>query len=444
MTFLLSLAALLPRLLLGLGVVHLVWNATDGRSLLLKLFLSTGVGFGVSSLLGFLWIWAGLPLTAYVVMESATGLIIFIWAFYAHTPRLQKLTDRTQLLWMVFLALGLLLFVFNLVFYALQYPHGRPDAWINWNVVARFIYLGGVDWQGTFLRQFDHPDYPLLMAVTHAITWVFVGETSVWGPIAFHFMISLSTAGLLFALISVFRDFKQASFATIIFLALPSVIDQGMRQYADLLFAYLFLAAGGISLLYFQQRETRFAVLAGFLVGITGWTKNEGFPAMIGFTLVWFLMAWRGDVPAFKKYLLGLVSPLLVILLFKIFLAPANDLMSAQGSMLSRVLDAERYKIILMEAGDMLLNLGGLPISLIGIMLLIAFLIGKTRHSMTGSWILGSVIIFQLTAYFGIFLLTPNDLTWHLNTSLDRLLLHVFPLGFLWFFIWLKSPQELH
>ena len=444
MTFLLTLAALLPRLLLGLGTVHLVWNATDGRSLLLKLFLSIGVGFGISSLLGFLWVWVGLPLTTYVVIESAVGFIIFVWAFYAHTPRLQKLTDSTQLLWMIFLAFGFLLFVFNLVFYALQYPHGRPDAWINWNVVARFIYLGGEDWRGTFLRQFDHPDYPLLMAVTNAITWVFVGETSVWGPIAFHFAVSLSTTGLLFALISVFRDFKQASFATIIFLALPLVIDQGMRQYADLLFAYLFLAAGGVSLLYFQQRETRFTVLAGFLVGITGWVKNEGFPAMIGFTLVWLLMVWRGKVPAFKKYLLGLAFPLLVILLFKIFLAPANDLISAQGSLLSRVLDVERYKIILMKAGDMLLNLGGLPVSLVGIMLLIALIIGKTRHPMTGSWILGSVIILQLTAYFGIFLLTPNDLTWHLNTSLDRLLLHVFPLGLLWFFIWLKSPQELY
>jgi hypothetical protein len=54
-----------------------------------------------------------------------------------------------------------------------------------------------------------------------------------------------------------------------------------------------------------------------------------------------------------------------------------------------------------------------------------------------------TVIGFQLAVYFGIYLLTPLDLDYHLRTSLDRLYMHVLPLALLGIFLWLKSPQEL-
>ncbi|RJP53106.1 MAG: hypothetical protein C4557_05065 [Anaerolineaceae bacterium] len=443
MTLILSFAALLPRLLLGFFIIHFIWNATDGKSLLVKIFLSAGIGFGISSLFGFLWIWLGLPLDVYAILESILAIVLTGWRFYAHRPRLQKLTGRLDLIWTLILAMGVFLFTMNLAVYALQYPHGRPDAWINWNVVARFLYLGGADWQATFLRQWDHPDYPLFMAVTNAITWVFVRRASTWGPIAFHFMISIFTAGLLFALVNWIRGFKQASLAVVFFISLPFVVNQGMRQYADFLLAHLILAVGGLTMLYFQTKETRLAILAGLLIGLGGWAKNEGLAAIVGFTAAWILIAWKTERPVFQNYILGLAFPLLVIILFKLFLAPSNDLLLAQGSLFDKILDASRYAIIFQKAGVMLWNLGNTPVSLIGLIILMAFLAGRSPTRVPGVWVVGAVIVMQLTVYFIIFLLTPNELTWHLNTSLDRLYLHVFPLAFLLFFIWIKSPQEL-
>lgn len=443
MTLILSFAALLPRLLLGFFIIHFIWNATDGKSLLVKIFLSAGIGFGISSLFGFLWIWLGLPLDVYAILESILAIVLTGWRFYAHRPRLQKLTGRLDLIWTLILAMGVFLFTMNLAVYALQYPHGRPDAWINWNVVARFLYLGGADWQATFLRQWDHPDYPLFMAVTNAITWVFVRRASTWGPIAFHFVISIFTAGLLFALVNWVRGFKQASLAAVLFMSLPFVVNQGMRQYADFLLAHLILAVGGLTMLYFQTKETRLAILTGLLIGLGGWAKNEGLAAIVGFTAAWILIAWKTERPAFQNYILGLAFPLLVIILFKLFLAPSNDLLSAQGSLFDKILDVSRYAIIFQKAGVMLWNLGNTPVSLIGLIILMAFLAGRSPTRVPGVWAVGAVIVMQLTVYFIIFLLTPNELTWHLNTSLDRLYLHVLPLAFLWLFIWLKSPQEL-
>lgn len=444
MTLLLSFAALLPRLLLGFCIVHLLWKATDRKSLLIKLFLSAGVGFGVSSLFGFLFIWLGLPLSVYVILESLLAAILTGWVIFKdrHAFRFLLLTDRSNLLWGILLTLGVFLFALNLALYSREFPHGRPDAWINWNVAARFIYLGGTDWQATFLRQFDHPDYPLFMAVTNAITWVFTGNTSTWGPIAFHFTISLFTAGLLFALVNFVRDFKQATLAAVAFISLPFIVDQGMRQYADLLLAYLLLAAGGLTVLYIQTKEAGLAALAGLLIGVAGWTKNEGLSAILGVTLIWLLLTFRNERSTFKNFILGLAFPLLVIALFKLFLAPSNDLISVQSSPFDKIFDLSRYTLIFKKAGIMLWEFGGMPIPLIGLIILAAVIVGRSANRTAGMWTLGALIVFQLAVYVGIFLLTPNDLTWHLNTSLDRLYLHVLPLAFLWFFIWLRSPQE--
>jgi hypothetical protein len=446
MTLLLSFIALLPRIFLGFFIVHSIWSAKDGKSLLIKIFLSAGVGFGVSSLLGFLWIWAGLPLNVYAWVESILAIILMIWliAQNRHLLRMPQIPAKQEFLWLSILAIGALFFILNLILYGLKYPHGRPDAWINWNVVARFIYLGGSNWQATFLRQWDHPDYPLFMAMTNAITWVFLGNTSTWGPIAFHFTISMFTAGLLFAFINNFRDLKQAVLIVVIFISLPFIVDQGMRQYADLLLAYLMLAAGGLTLWYFQTKEVRLALLIGLLVGLCGWSKNEGLAAILGFSLVFGWLALKKDHrPAFRNYMSGLAFPLLVIILFKLFLAPSNDLMSAQGSSFGKLLELERYVIILKESGTMLWQLGNTPISLIGLIILSALLIGSSTTRAPGMWTLYAVIGLQLLIYFVIYLLTPLELTYHLRTSADRLYLHILPLAFLLFFLWLKSPQEL-
>ena len=444
MTLLLSFAALLPRLLLGLCLVHLIWKTDNAKAFVVKIFLSAGVGFGVSSLFSFLWIWVGLPLAMYAILESLLALALAVWMLIAKRPRFIW-DEKPNLLWTVFLALGVFLFALNLAFYALEFPHGRPDAWINWNVVARFVYLGGADWQATFVRQWDHPDYPFLMAMTNAITWFFVRETSTWGPIAFHTVIALSTAGLLFALINYFRDFKQAVLTTVMFASMPFIVDQSMRQYADLLLAYLILGAGGLTILYLQTRDLRLPIFAGLLIGLGGWAKNEGLPAIMGLSLGWLWLARQKEMrPAFKNYLLGLALPLIVIVLFKLLLAPSNDLMSAGESSLPKLFEIDRYLTILQKGGETLWYLGSAPIPLIGLIILMAILLGRSESHVDGLWLIVVVIGFQLAVYFGIYLLTPLDLEYHLRTSLDRLYMHVLPLALLGFFLWLRSPQIIN
>lgn len=450
MTAALSFAALLPRLLLGFCLIRLIWRAEEPKRLALHIFLAAGVGFGASSLLSFYWIWLGFPIAVYAVLESAAALLLAAWCFRTRRISLRgalsfrPALQRANIFWSVFLMTAGLVFIINLTLVSLRYPHGRMDAWTNWNVVARFIYRGGDAWQNTFLRQLDHPDYPLFMATSHAVTWALAQKASTWGPIAFHFAFSISAAGLLFALVHALRDDKQAALAALVFMSQPSTAAIGMSQYADFPLAYMILAAVGLALLYHKTGETAPAVIAGFLAGVAAWTKNEGMVAAIGCTLVWASSALlQSDRAALWKYALGLAPPVTTVALFKAFLAPANDLAAGSRGIFERIMDAERYVIILNDAAVKLWEVGGGPVSVVALAALYALIVGKTRLRLSGLWIPAVVISIQLLAYFFIYLVTPHDLQWHLKTSFNRLYYHIFPLALFWLFLWLKSPQEL-
>jgi len=86
---------------------------------------------------------------------------------------------------------------------------------------------------------------------------------------------------------------------------------------------------------------------------------------------------------------------------------------------------------------------GGWPVSFAGVMLIYAILVWK-RSRVTGRlWVVVFLLSMQYLAYFGIYLITPNDLAVHIGTSLSRLVFQLLPLGILAIFIFLPSPPEL-
>lgn len=449
MTAIFSFASLFPRIVLGFWLVDLIWNSAKKEYLMMKMFLAGAAGFGVSSLLAFLWIWLGGLIEQYAFLETIAALLFTVlglsWRYRVLRDAVQPVwkLDGTALFLYIIAGAGALLFMFNLISVGFIFPHGSMDAWTNWNVVSRFIYFGGDDWQNTFLRNFDHPDYPLMMTLSNAITWVQIGKNSIWGPISFHFIVALSTVGLLFSLVNVFKGNWQAYLATLLFMMQPSIAFNAMSQYADFPLSYLTLAAGGALLLYFLTDDARLVILSGFFTGLTAWMKNEGFATVVVLTLIWGIASFQNRRSAFRDYLAGLAFPLIVVILFKLFLSPPNDLVSGERNILEQIMDIERYLLILREAGVALWSLGQGPIPMIGLIILYGVIVGRSRQRIAGLWTIASIILIQLSSYFVVYLTTPHDLKWHLSTSIGRLFSHILPLVFLLFFIWIKSPQEL-
>ena len=47
----------------------------------------------------------------------------------------------------------------------------------------------------------------------------------------------------------------------------------------------------------------------------------------------------------------------------------------------------------------------------------------------------------QFIIYMLIYVITPHDLEWHLNYSMSRLLIHIFPVALMSFFLFVNTPE---
>ena len=123
---------------------------------------------------------------------------------------------------------------------------------------------------------------------------------------------------------------------------------------------------------------------------------------------------------------------------FKLTLAPANDLVAGQdtATTLARLIDFSRYRLIAFKYVGFAWTFPVLI--LIGYGMLLRS-VPRVRQQ---AGLPGLVLLFMASGYFLIYLTTPIQLEQHLDTSLKRILLHMWPLALLSFFLWARSPED--
>jgi hypothetical protein len=443
MPLLLSGLAYLPKIFAGFWLAHRLWRDPTPAALRYKLFLGLPLGLGLWSLGYFLWIWAGLNRLIFPWVELSVSLGLTALAL----PTLKPLAVSWQ--WRALLEpLNLVLLVSILVsgflFAAWLYmdPHGHEDAWFIWNLDARFIYLAN-DFRILYAPNGPgwHPDYPLMVPLNVVSGWVLVGTQTSRVQMAVTSLFSLILPGILYSALALLKSSRQAALATIVLLASPMFLTYGGSQQADIPVAGFIIATLTLLALFFKTNESGLLCLAGLTAGLSAWAKNEGllFSLTSGLTLGLFLLA-TGQGRALWKFAAGLLFPLTVVLLYKQFLAPLNDLMTLKT--LAQLFELQRYEIIFQSLREHGLNQGwwpglGLPITLALYGLLAWFEVPNRRVA----GLLGLTLLLQLAGYIGIYLLTPHELTWHVDTSFERLLLHLFPTVLFLFFYLIRSPN---
>ena len=119
--------------------------------------------------------------------------------------------------------------------------------------------------------------------------------------------------------------------------------------------------------------------------------------------------------------------------------------MAAQSwtALLERILDPWRYWSIVQALLDHALRVGGPWIVVLPLCFLFLGRAKNRSRRLAGLPMIVGVLILMLAGYFLVYVTTPNDLPWHLNTSASRLLLHLWPLCLLCVFLDLATPDEL-
>jgi len=453
-------------LLMGLAVVTLLWpHRRLQANLLTKVSLAIGLGLGATSCLSFIYLVASRGhLDSLPIAEMLLLAALVTCALLRHSADKSALTgvEETGPWTRTAQVAALAVFVLGAATFSLSsacWPHGDWDAWGMWNLHARFIYRGGEEWTGYFSEhlKWSPPDYPLLLPLSVARTWVFAGGETVVGPIGVAFLFMTGVALVLYSGLALLRGKLRAALAVIVLAGTPLFVARAATQYADIPLAFFYLATLVLLCLADREREggRGLLVLAGLACGMAAWTKNEGllFIVCVLLARTWSSARTSGIRSCWswmRPFLAGLLPVALIVLYFKIQYAPPNDILGEAGraSVLERILTPARYATI----GEWFIKqafafgrweeLRFMPISPMPLLLgaLVLFGIRPDARELQGAGTAARTLVLILAGYFLIFLITPHILEWQLSSAGGRLLMQLWPSALFVFFMVLGDP----
>ncbi|WP_353721300.1 hypothetical protein [Dyadobacter sp. 676] len=314
---------------------------------------------------------------------------------------------------------------------------GDWDAYAIWTHHAKFLFYPEY-WKTMFTQKLasTHPDYPLMLPSIIALTWRNVNLITPIVPMAISYFTFLSISATIFLSLNQHRRLFFSILSLLIFALDSKYLNIAASQYADTMLAFFILIAFVLYKQIDDKRTYNIAILLGFVAGSAAWVKNEGilFFLIFSATLCYFKFKQPHVI---VKYILGALVPVLIVIHFKITLAPPNDLVhSNRGEdILKMIADPARYLLIVKH-----FVITSASYYWILFVLFLALLMHKTAFSNSFPFIVISLI---LCGYFVIYLTTPNDLNWHLGASLDRLLHHLFPSCIYLFLFRLSSVSNI-
>lgn len=444
----------LPACIAGFGVVHLLWKNDQPAALLLKAFSGIGFGLGITSCLYFVRLLLFPGQRGYLPIQFLFLVVVLLVLFLQRRIFIPISLKSFSLSWPGVVLGAVAIFVgiialYYLITVARLNSHGDYDAQAIWNLRARSIYRYGDSWEKAFsplINRNFHMDYPILIPLSVVGAWNTLGGEVLRIPAVLSMLFLIGMAGVLYAVIACLRSSSQAAIATIVLLATPGLLLFSAFQTADIPLTYFFLASASLFILAGNENNPSLIFLSGMMAGFSAWTKNEGLPFLLLMILfTGFAFGLRRSRAYIFSLLAGMAFPLLTIFLFKTLISIDNDLFTNNGlpEILGKLVDPARYIQIFTNLIMELLRLGNWPVSILVILMIYGWIVGFRQSNSLTEKTLWFVPLAQLTIYFFIYLVTPHDLQWHINYSMSRLLIHVFPLALLSFFLFVNIPETV-
>jgi hypothetical protein len=196
---------------------------------------------------------------------------------------------------------------------------GRPlinwDAWVNWAMKARIIFLDNSISQSVFAdasRTVTHLDYPLLLPLVEAWTfrWASTSEDWLAGiPSLFFF------ASLLVVFHAVLRRLGVGETLALVvvtsFAAVANVNGQAVAVFADLPLAVYASVASIYFILWLRFNSAGNLVIAAVAAGMMPWTKREGIVLLLVLCLAIFILTHNSRRA--RRGILALIGSALVL-----------------------------------------------------------------------------------------------------------------------------------
>lgn len=455
-------ASLLVAVALGLcALACLGLSGAPAPRNLLAAFLAVGLGLGLSSCVFFVSLFAlGGPSSRLPFVETAVLVALGGGALAAaRRPRARRaatarVPSAARRLVGAALALAAACAAAAFGIQSGTNPQGGWDAWMTWNMHARAIFRGGEHWRAvlTSLPAWSHPDYPLLVPGSVARIWTYAGGETALAPVLIGAFFTFATVGVLYAGVSATRSRSQAALAALLLLGTKFFVLHGASEFADIPLAFFFLATLVLLALpaVWPDDRRRLLLLAGVVAGLAAWTKNEGLLFLVVTPLAYAAVTgrdagWPAVLADARSFGTGLAPVLVLVLGFKIWLAPPNDLLAEHG--------LRRTAAHLLDTGRLLAVAGGfwrafLEVGARGAMaaVLLAYWVAAGPAPGPGraaAKVAALTVLLMLAGYAVVLLTAPTPLLATNIRSINRLLLQVWPSMLFAFFTATRTPEEV-
>jgi 4-amino-4-deoxy-L-arabinose transferase-like glycosyltransferase len=444
-----ALLSLVAPLTIGASIVHLSARSLRSSRLLYWItILSTGFGFDA---LLFFWFRRAFIVVEWLLVAASVVLIRYL----NKRPKVQEqcAPSETNDWWLRLLLIGATVTSFAYYVYeSSKSLHGEWDAWAIWNLHARVLFRGGPQWLSTLRAiSFSNPDYPLLLPSLIARFWRFTASETTLVPISIAFLFTGLSAVALFGFTQKLQGGRLATIATLSVLGTPFFLRHGADQYSDLPLGFFVLTTLGLVWLYEESsdRPAGLLILAGFHAGLACWTKNEGFLFVIVVCIAYVAASgWelRSALAKLQWFALGAAPGVGTTIYFHAILSKPDVIFAGQNreEMIARVLDLHRHAEIIASGFNTLWGFGRWYLSPVPVLFLWVILhnFGKWNSLGTGFRVTALALIWIPIGYYGIYLITPLDLTYHIESSLNRLFLQLWPASLMLIFVMMGRPVK--
>jgi hypothetical protein len=373
-------------------------------------------------------------LTFFVVVLACVGIGVFRSPARAAVPA-SAATRRQQRSWRswpaevwVAVAFVALFGAYSVVgmLSALEMPLSGWDAWSIWARKAQMLTVHDSLVSGFFTSSsyaFAHLDYPLQYPIWEALHF---RAGAVFDTQALLSHVWLLLVAFAWAVAYLLREqVRPVVWAPVLLLvaAAPGIWQQLLSGYADVPMA-MFACLGAISLsLWLSKGDMKLLALAAIMLAAGANMKNEGLVTAVAMLLVAgtiVLMRKRNDVRAF---LVAACAVVIAILPWRIWVAAhgiEGDMPVSKGLQPGYLLDRiERVRPSIEAINGQLADQGRwlylLPLAALVVAASLVSGIGRR----VAAFYLGSFVLVW-AAFVWSYWISPHDLSWHLSTSVDR------------------------
>ena len=321
--------------------------------------------------------------------------------------------------------------VFSLIavyscFKCIKYPDGSWDALGMWNYKAKFLAHGNEVWNSIFFKTYDsydylHRDYPLFLPCTIARVYNYVGERDYIIPLFFSWFFTFISFVLPYFYLKKLKNKYYSLFAVCVLSFSPTIFFYGCMQYADMPLT-LFILISLYEYIIWNRENKNLPWIGMFFAALCFWVKNEGIPWFISYTLLVIYCLYKKEkkfkssIKEFFKVVVALLPIFISVLFVRYFANSENDLVFGLSDRLKQIFEIERYKLMFPYVWEFFIK-QHFWILFIPIYLFAGFIDKKYSNY---KYLLLIISLMYLIFIF-VYLTTPHNLKWHLETSFTRI-----------------------